>query len=97
MKKHIPNIITSLNLVCGCFALVAVFHQRFDAVLALVLAAGVLDFFDGFVARLLKVDGALGKQLDSLADVVTFGVVPGFVLYQMVVYSIGNKMPQTGH
>jgi CDP-diacylglycerol---serine O-phosphatidyltransferase len=96
MKKHIPNIITSLNLVCGCFALVAVFHQRFDAVLALVLAAGVLDFFDGFVARLLKVDGALGKQLDSLADVVTFGVVPGFVLYQMVVYSIGNKMPQLG-
>jgi CDP-diacylglycerol---serine O-phosphatidyltransferase len=96
MKKHIPNFLTLLNLVCGCLALVAVFHQRFDTALALVLTAGVLDFFDGFVARLLKVDGALGKQLDSLADVVTFGVVPGFVLYQMVVYSIGNKMPQLG-
>lgn len=92
MKKHIPNLITSLNLFCGCLALVAVFHHRFDAVLTLLLTAGVLDFFDGFVARKLKVDGALGKQLDSLADVVTFGVVPGFVLYQMIVYAIGQKM-----
>ena len=92
MKKHLPNLLTSLNLVCGCLALVAVFHHRFDAVLFLLLTAGVLDFFDGFAARLLGVDGALGKQLDSLADVVTFGVVPGFVLYQMIVYAIGNKM-----
>lgn len=88
VKKHIPNFITCLNLVCGCLALVAVFHKALDVAAYLTAAAMVFDFLDGAVARLLHVKSELGKQLDSLADMVTFGVVPGFVLYQMITTSI---------
>lgn len=84
IKSHIPNILTLLNLF---FGIIAVFFAVKDQ---LVLAAffvfiGIFfDFFDGFAARILKVQGELGKQLDSLADVVTSGVVPGFVMFQLM-------------
>lgn len=84
IKKHIPNAITCGNLFCGCLAIVAAFKGNLVMTAYLVGIAAVLDFFDGFTARLLKVGGEMGKQLDSLADMVTFGVVPGIVLFQLM-------------
>lgn len=83
-KKSIPNILTLLNLLSGTIA--AIFAVQGELVLAayLVFLGIFFDFFDGFAARLLNVQGELGKQLDSLADVVTSGVVPGIVLYQLL-------------
>lgn len=93
MKKLIPNLITLLNLLFGCIALVAVFRKQFDYCFYCLLLAAAADFLDGFVARLLGVQSDLGKELDSLADVVTFGVVPGFVMYNLIVFSIGTAAP----
>jgi CDP-diacylglycerol---serine O-phosphatidyltransferase len=81
MIKHLPNLMTLMNLFCGCLAIISLFNGHFDNALLLVVIAGILDFFDGFVARLVKANSDLGKQLDSLADMVTFGVVPGFTLF----------------
>jgi CDP-diacylglycerol--serine O-phosphatidyltransferase len=85
--KHVPNIITLLNLLCGCMAIVSMFYSRFDQAAILVLIALILDYLDGFAARALNVHSELGKQLDSLADMVTFGVVPGMVLYHLFLQS----------
>ena len=84
IKKHIPNIITLLNLFCGCIALIFVAHRQFEMAFFFVCLGIFLDFFDGFFARLFKVTSPLGLQLDSLADMVTRGVVPGFVMYQFM-------------
>ncbi len=88
MKKQIPNFITCLNLICGCLALVSVFHKALDMAAYLLAAAAIFDFLDGAVARILHVKSELGKQLDSLADMVTFGVVPGFIMYQLITTSV---------
>lgn len=88
MKKHLPNFITCLNLLCGCLAIISTFHKALDVAAYLVGIAAVLDFLDGAVARLLHVKSEIGKQLDSLADMVTFGVVPGFIMYQMLTTAI---------
>lgn len=87
VRNQIPNLLTLLNLLMGCMALYFIFTQQFNMVLWLLLIAGVADLLDGMVARWLKVDGGLGKQLDSLADVVSFGVVPGAILFQLIRYS----------
>ena len=84
MKKHIPNTITCLNLVCGCIAIVCAFEGNLVWSAYLVGIAAVLDFLDGFAARILKVHSEIGKQLDSLADMVTFGVVPGMVMLVLI-------------
>lgn len=83
-KKHIPNILTLLNLFCGCIAVVFVAQRLFDYAFFFVCLGIFFDFFDGFLARKFGVAGPLGVQLDSLADMVTSGVVPGFVMYQML-------------
>lgn len=84
IQKHVPNTITLLNLLCGCIALVFVSKGDFMSAFALVCLGIFLDFFDGFFARLFKVSSPLGLQLDSLADMVTSGVVPGYVTYSML-------------
>lgn len=84
IRQHIPNALTCGNLLCGCLAIVSAFNGNLVTSAYFVGIAAVLDFFDGFVARLLKVGGELGKQLDSLADMVTFGVVPGIVMYHLI-------------
>lgn len=84
IKKHIPNTITLLNLFCGCIALVFVSKDQFEMAFIFVCLGIFLDFFDGFFARLFKVSGPLGLQLDSLADMVTSGAVPGFVMFKMM-------------
>nr|WP_315162655.1 CDP-alcohol phosphatidyltransferase family protein [uncultured Flavobacterium sp.] len=87
IKKHIPNLITLLNLFSGCIALVFALNKDFDLAFYFVCLGIFLDFFDGFFARLFKVSSPLGLQLDSLADMVTSGVVPGVVMYQMIANS----------
>jgi CDP-diacylglycerol--serine O-phosphatidyltransferase len=83
--KHLPNFITSLNLLCGCLAILSLaIGNPLDAAY-LVIAAAIFDFFDGFAARLLKVSSPIGAELDSLADMVTFGVVPGMMLLHYLV------------
>ena len=81
IQKQIPNLFTLGNLSCGVLAILAIFNDQQETAVYLVILAAILDFFDGFLARLLKVSGELGKQLDSLADLVTFGVAPSFMLY----------------
>ena len=87
MKKHIPNFITLLNVFCGCVATVfAVLNQLEMA--ALFVAIGIFfDFFDGLAARVLNVKSELGLQLDSLADMITSGLVPGIVMFQLLAMS----------
>jgi CDP-diacylglycerol--serine O-phosphatidyltransferase len=89
IKKYIPNIITCGNLFCGCVAIVNAFDSNLIFAAYLVGIAAVLDFLDGFAARLLKVHSEIGKQLDSLADMVTFGLVPGIILFLMLSKNIG--------
>ena len=84
MKKYIPNLITLLNLFCGCIAIFFAVHGMFEMVAVFVFLGIVFDFFDGFAARLLNVKSELGLQLDSLADMVTSGVVPGIVMFKML-------------
>jgi CDP-diacylglycerol---serine O-phosphatidyltransferase len=81
LKSQIPNLITLLNLFSGCVALVFAFKEQFFYSFCFVCLGIFFDFFDGFFARLLKVSSPLGLQLDSLADMVTSGVVPGVVMY----------------
>lgn len=91
MKKHIPNILTLLNLFCGCTAILCILDQRFVTAFWLLFAAGWFDFFDGLVARWLKVNSTLGKELDSMADMVSFGVAPGMMLYVLLRNSLGGE------
>lgn len=81
LVKFIPNLFTLGNLFCGLLAIIAIGKDQYLTTIFLVLGGAFLDFFDGMLARLLKVSGPLGKELDSLADMVTFGVVPGFILF----------------
>ena len=97
IKKHIPNIITLGNLLCGTLATIFAVSGYFEMTALFVVLGVFLDFFDGFFARILKVPGELGKQLDSLADMVTSGVVPGIVLFillgnnQQIPYEINTE------
>ena len=84
MKKHIPNFITLLNLFCGCIAVFFAVHGVFEMVALFVFLGIFFDYFDGFAARLLHVKSGLGLQLDSLADMVTSGVVPGIVMFKLL-------------
>ena len=86
IKKNIPNVITLLNLLIGCSALAYIFVGAADATVVtyFVLAALFCDFADGAVARALNVHSELGKQLDSLADLVSFGVVPGALFFHLL-------------
>ena len=91
IKRHIPNIITLLNLFCGCIALVFAMKENFEMAFYFVCLGIFFDFFDGFFARLFNVSSPLGLQLDSLADMVTSGVVPGFVMFQMLSNSVNSN------
>jgi len=85
MKKNIPNTVTSLNLLSGCVALVFVFQDKFEIAAWCIFFAALFDFCDGLAARALKAYSELGVQLDSLADMVSFGVVPAAMLHRVLV------------
>jgi CDP-diacylglycerol--serine O-phosphatidyltransferase len=84
MKKHIPNAITCANLFSGCIGIVFAFKGDLQTAAYFVVLSGIFDFFDGMVARLLNVKSAIGKDLDSLADMVSFGFLPGVIMFQLL-------------
>ena len=84
MKKHIPNAITCCNLICGCVAAYFAFRGEYLIAYAAIVSGAVFDFFDGFAARLLHVSSPIGKELDSLADVITCGLAPSAILFSLL-------------
>ena len=88
VKKYIPNLVTLLNLFCGSIAVIFAVHNNFIAAAVFVFLGIFFDFFDGLLARKLNVQSALGVQLDSLADMVTSGLVPGIVMFKLISISI---------
>ncbi|MDR2954224.1 MAG: CDP-diacylglycerol--serine O-phosphatidyltransferase [Prevotella sp.] len=94
MKKHIPNLLTSLSLLSGCIAVVMAFNGAYFWVVIWVIIAALFDFSDGFAARMLKAYSPMGKELDSLSDMVSFGVAPSVILYTFLkdhLYIITNN------
>lgn len=91
MRKHVPNAITCLNLLSGCLGIVFAFRGELVIAGYAILIAAIFDFLDGMLSRLLKAYSEIGKQLDSLADMVSFGVLPSVIIYQLFLQS-----PQLG-
>lgn len=89
--RHIPNTITSMNLLCGVLGVIYTFKGSFDTAFCLMLAAAACDFCDGLSARLLKAYSDMGKELDSLADMVSFGVLPSLMMYRMMSLTQGES------
>jgi len=92
IKKHIPNTITSLNLLFGTVAVIYAFEGYQVFAVYLILIAAVCDFLDGFAARLLKAYSPMGKELDSLADLVSFGLAPSILLYHKMDELLGSRV-----
>ena len=84
LTKHIPNTLTSCNLISGCIAIVFALSANYSMALAFIVLGAVFDFFDGMSARLLGVSSPIGKELDSLADDVTFGVAPSSMIFSVL-------------
>jgi CDP-diacylglycerol--serine O-phosphatidyltransferase len=82
--RHLPNALTSGNLLCGCFGILFGLRYQLEAAAYCVWLACLFDFLDGFAARLLNVSSPIGKELDSLADMVSFGVLPAMVMYSLL-------------
>ena len=89
--KHIPNTITSMNLLCGIMGVIFTFKGELDTAFYLMLAGAACDFCDGLAARALKAYSELGKQLDSLADMVSFGVLPSLMMYSLMTLTGGDR------
>lgn len=89
--KHLPNFITLCNLFCGCIGIIIVLEGHITYAAYLIWLAALLDFFDGFAARLLNAFSPIGKELDSLADMVTFGVLPSIIIYTL----LEERMPNS--
>ncbi len=89
IKKHIPNFVTSLNLFSGAIAIIYAGDEMLAVSALFIGIAALMDFLDGLVARILNVSSAIGKELDSLADVVSFGVAPGVIAFQLITFSGG--------
>lgn len=91
MKRHIPNIITCGNLLCGAIAVMLAAEGLFECAFGMILLGAVFDFFDGMSARALKVHNPIGKEIDSLADVITFGLAPAVMLMQAIRLATENS------
>ncbi|MBE6274791.1 MAG: CDP-diacylglycerol--serine O-phosphatidyltransferase [Bacteroides sp.] len=83
IKHHIPNLVTCCNLFSGCIAAVMAFQANYQAAILFIIIGAVFDFFDGMLARILHVSGPLGKELDSLADDITFGLAPSVIVFSL--------------
>jgi len=92
MKKNIPNYITLLNLLCGILSIVSLYNGSVEWSVYFIAFAAIFDFMDGAVARIFKLQSELGKQLDSLADVVSFGLAPGFIM--LFLLRISEPLPE---
>jgi len=91
MKKHIPNILTSINLIAGWLAICAAFNELYWWSFSLILFAAIFDFLDGFVARKLNVQSVIGEQLDSFADFISFGIAPSMIVFNLSEITIFNE------
>jgi len=91
ISAHIPNFITCLNLLCGCLGIIFLFQGNIILAAYLIWLAAILDFFDGFFARILKAYSPMGKELDSLADMVSFGVLPSFIMFVLIQERTSNQ------
>jgi len=87
LKKIIPNLFTALNFLCGCSAAYLAYKNLFEAAFLLVFLGAFFDLFDGFFARLMDAESEFGLQFDSMADLITSGVVPGVVMYNLFLES----------
>lgn len=98
MKKHIPNTLTLCNLICGCIASYMALQPepQYATAFYFIIGGAVFDFFDGFAARLLHVSSPLGKELDSLADDITFGMAPAAIVFAMLRQTVPAIVPE-GH
>lgn len=85
ITKHIPNTLTSMNLLCGALGVIFTFKGELNIAFYLMIASAVCDFFDGFAARLFKAFTPIGKDLDSLADLISFGLLPSMMLYRRMI------------
>lgn len=83
ITRHIPNTVTCCNLFCGCIAAYMAFQADYEKATLFIILGAVFDFFDGMLARLFKVSGPLGKELDSLADDITFGLAPSAIVFSL--------------
>lgn len=90
MKKHIPNFVTLLNVLCGSIAVLFAVNGHMTATAFFVILGIFFDFFDGLLARKLKVQSELGLQLDSLADMITSGLVPGIVMFHLLSLTVDD-------
>ena len=90
ITKYIPNTITCFNLASGCFATIMALQGDLKAAIIWIIIAAIFDFSDGLAARLLKAYSPLGKELDSLSDIVSFGVAPGMYLYVLLATAVGS-------
>ena len=93
MKKHIPNPLTCLNLVCGTLSAMAAVKGNLEMAAIWIIIAAVFDFLDGFAARMLKVVSPIGKELDSLSDIVSFGVAPAMIIYTWLTRCLYEMAP----
>lgn len=84
MKKHIPNTLTCCNLISGCISTYFAFQSNYSTAFAFIILGAIFDFFDGFAARLLHVSSPVGKELDSLADDITFGFAPSAIVFSLI-------------
>ena len=83
ITRHIPNTVTCCNLFCGCIAAYMAFQSDYEKAILFIILGAVFDFFDGMLARLFNVSGPLGKELDSLADDITFGFAPSAIVFSL--------------
>ena len=97
LKKHIPNTITCLNLISGCIATYWAFQGNYELALLFIVIGAVFDFFDGMSARLLHVSSPIGKELDSLADDITFGFAPSAIVFIYLVPLTSHLSPLTSY
>ncbi len=95
MKKlflnNFPNFITICNLFCGCISISFIINQNFYYSVLFIYLGAILDFFDGFFARILKAESKIGKELDSFADLITFGLAPSFIIYHLFIHVLSNN------
>ncbi|MBA9025516.1 MULTISPECIES: CDP-diacylglycerol--serine O-phosphatidyltransferase [Bacillaceae] len=89
LKAQTANIITLLNLSLGGYAIIAVLTNQLNLSLLLIFLAALADRFDGMIARKFNIESALGKQLDSMCDIISFGVAPALLLYQGIIFEFG--------
>jgi CDP-diacylglycerol--serine O-phosphatidyltransferase len=96
LRQHLPNLLTLCNLAIGFLSIIMALENQLLFASWLILLAGLFDFLDGFAAKMLGAISEFGKQLDSLADIVSFGMAPAAIVYKLMEYALMNKLPLSG-